>query len=295
MTHGTLFQIHGLCYEDVIMAIILPLVSVIMPLYKNDDYLAESVGSILKQTLRNFELIIICDDPSEKTREIIEDFRNVDDRIYVVYHERIGLIESLNEGIALARGTYIARMDADDISYPDRLEKQVAFLEAHSECSLVATHIEWIDECENVIGHWKADLRANTAENIRKILPRESCIAHPSVLFRQSVVSKYRYDPHQGNVEDYDLWLRMASDNLVLCKVPEVLLKLRIHNTSITASRRKISPGSDKIKCKLKYLIEQIMIGRISYFNLIVLFFLAMNCGIWLIRYFRFKLLPTTS
>ncbi len=257
----------------------------------NDDYLAESIRSILRQTFRDVELIIICDDPSEKTRAIIAEFQGSDNRIRVIYQERKGLISSLNEGISLATGTYIARMDADDISYPDRLEKQVAFMDAHPDCVLVAAQVEWINESGNLIGHWKADLQADTPGKIRKILPREDCLAHPSVLIRRSVTDRYRYDPRQKNAEDYDVWLRMASDNQVLCKVPEILLKLRIHPSSITSSSKKASPGSDKIRCKARYLAAQIRMGRVSFFNLKVFFYLVMNFGIWPVRYIQSKMI----
>lgn len=267
-----------------------PVISVVMPVYMNDDYLAESIESILHQTFRDLELILICDDPSEKNRAIIAEFQGTDNRIRVVYQERKGLISSLNEGISLATGTYIARMDADDISYPDRLEKQVAFMEAHPECAIVAAQVEWINVSGDLIGYWKTDLQTDTADKIRKILPRENCLAHPTVLIRRMVTDRYRYDPRQKNTEDYDVWLRMASDNLVLCKVPEILLKLRIHPSSITSASKKASPGSDKIRCKTRYLAAQIRRGRISFFNLKVFIFLVMNCVIWPIRYIQSKI-----
>lgn len=275
------------------MAVRVPVVSVIMPVYRNDDYLTESIGSILDQTHWDLELILICDDPSEKTRIIISGFQKTDDRIRAVYHERKGLVSSLNEGISLAKGTYIARMDADDICYPDRLKKQVAFMEAHPECALVATYIEWIDESGNLIGHWETDLQTDTADKIRKILPRENCIAHPTILFRQSITDRYRYDPSQKNVEDYDLWLRMASDKLEICKIPQILLKLRIHSSSIISSRKKASPGSDKIWCKVRYLLAQICKGRISAFNLMVFLYLVMNCIIWPFKYIHSRIQTT--
>ncbi len=270
-----------------------PVVSVVMPVYRNDDYLAESIGSILGQTYRDLEIILMCDDPSEKTRAIIAEFQGSDKRIRVFYRERKGLISSLNEGISLATGTYIARMDADDISYPDRLEKQVAFIEAHPECALVAAQVEWINESGDLIGYWKTDHQADTACKIRKILPRENCLAHPTVLIRRSITGRYRYDPHQKNTEDYDVWLRMTSDSQILCKVPEILLKLRIHPLSITSSSKKTSLGSDKIRCKARYLAAQIRRGRISFFNLKVFFYLVMNCGIWPVRYIQSKIIRT--
>jgi glycosyltransferase involved in cell wall biosynthesis len=262
-----------------------PVVSVIMPVYRNDDYLAESIGSILEQTFRDLELILICDDPSEKIRIIISEFQKGDDRIHVIFNERKGLVSALNEGFSLATGTYIARMDADDISYPNRLEKQVAFMEAHPGCALVATQIEWIDESGTIIGHWMADLQADTSDKIRKILPRKNCLAHPTILIKRSIANKYLYDFRQKHVEDYDLWLRMASENQVLCKLPEILLKLRIHESSITSRSMKASQGFDKNWCKIRYLVGQISMGRISFFNMKVFFYLLTDSVIWFFKY----------
>jgi glycosyltransferase involved in cell wall biosynthesis len=272
-----------------------PLVSVVMPVYNADEYLAEAIESILNQTFEDFEFIILCDDPSEKTRTIIENFQGSDSRIRVVYQERKGLISALNEGFSLATGTYIGRMDADDICYPERLEKQVAFMAAHPECALVAAQVEWINESGNIIGHWKADLQADTSNKIRKILPAKNCLAHPTILLRRSVTDMYRYDSHQKNIEDYDLWLRMASDNLVLCKLPAILLQLRIHQSSIVSTREKVSPGSDIIRCKARYLTTQLHMGRISIFNLKVLCYLVLECGIWPIRYIKSKIMKIPS
>lgn len=257
------------------------IVSVVLPVYRNDNYLAESIRSILCQTLWDLDLILLCDDPSEKTRAIITEFQQSDTRIQVICQERIGLVSCLNRGISLAKGKYIARMDADDISCPDRLEKQVAFMEAHPNCALVATQVELIDESGKLTGYWKADLETDTSEKIRKRLPFENCIAHPTVLFRNTIADHYLYDPVQKNTEDYDIWLRLASDNLVLCKIPEKLVRLRIHPTSITSSSRKAAQGSDVIRCKVRYLAAQLRKGKISFFNLKVLFYLIVNCLSW--------------
>ena len=108
-----------------------PKISVLMPIYKGDEYLSAAVDSILNQTFSDFEFIIICDDPTEKTRQILDKYKQSDSRIRVYYQEREGLVNSLNRGCSLAQGEYIARMDADDISLPERFEKQVKFLDSN--------------------------------------------------------------------------------------------------------------------------------------------------------------------
>lgn len=255
-----------------------PLVSVVMPVYQVDKYLSESIESILNQTLNDFELIIICDDPSNRTIEIINNYQNHDTRIRVMYQNRSGLTASLNKGFSIAKGKYIARMDADDISHPERLQKQVCFLEMNVKCSLVCTHIECINESGNFSGYWKADIKTKTAQDIKRQLPIKNCIAQPTVMIRSLIFKNYHYDPELKISEDYDLWLRMASDNLILCKLPEFLLKYRRHSLSLT---KEAPPGSLRIKCKLRYLYKQGMQRKFSQFNIKVLVFLLLDFILW--------------
>ena len=267
-----------------------PLVSVIMPVYKSDEYLEDAIVSIINQTFRDFEFIIVCDDPTDRSKAIISRYQMNDDRIKVVYQKHEGLVAALNKGCSLARGKYIARMDADDISLSERFEKQVAFMEAHPGCSLVGTFVEWINESGQFLGYWSIDITTKTAAEIRNTLPQENCIAHPSVVIRRSVFNDYHYDHLQKNAEDYDLWLRMASDNHLLCKLPEFLLKLRIHHSSVMSTRKREAPGSDKIHCKIRYLNKKLCAGKISFFDLSVFFYLLINLGIWPIRRIQLKL-----
>jgi len=255
-----------------------PIVSIVMPVYNADQYLAESIESILNQTFRDFEFIIICDSPSEMTIEIIHNYQHHDKRIQAIFQERAGLTASLNKGFSIARGKYIARMDADDISHPDRLQKQVSYLDRNPKCSLVCSHIECIDKSGNFSGYWNADIQTKNAPEIKKRLPIKNCIAHPTVMIRQSIIKKYPYDQHQKNSEDYDLWLRMASDNLILCKLPEFLLKYRKHPSSVS---KGASPVSLRIKCKMGFLYKQVLQGNFSQFNLIILVFLLLDLISW--------------
>lgn len=265
-----------------------PEVSVIMPVYKAETFLAAAIQSILDQTFSSFELILIGDDLSKDTRSVLEWIRQDDERVIVLLQEeRQGLAASLNRSISVARGEYIARMDADDISVPERLAKQVVYLKTHPECSLVAAHVEYIDEAGAQTGFWHADRETRTATEIRRTMPRENCIAHPTIMIRRSLLSRYRYDASRKNTEDYDLWLRLLSDNHTICKLPEVLVQLRIHDISVMAVSRRKTPGSDKIKCKLQYLKGQILQGKINGFNVAVLLYLLMNMGIWPIRYIQ--------
>jgi glycosyltransferase involved in cell wall biosynthesis len=255
-----------------------PLVSVVMPVYNTDKYLPESVESILNQTLHDWELIIICDSPSPETSEILDTYKKNDRRIRVIYQDHEGLIASLNRGISMAGGKFIARMDADDVSSHDRLQRQVLFMDQNPGCSLVSSHIEYIDESGKFSGYWKSDIRTKTVREIKNRLPLKNCIAHPTVLIRSLVLKKYAYDPNQKKSEDYDLWLRMASDNLTLCKIPEALVKYRKHQSSVSKS---VIPVFLRIKCKSRYLKGQVLQGKFSWFNLKVLFYLLFDLVTW--------------
>jgi len=208
-----------------------PLVSVVMPVYNSEAYLKPAVESILSQTFCDFELIIIDDSPTDKTAAILDSY--TDPRIICLHNqEHCGLIRSLNLGLATARGKYIARMDADDISLPHRLEGQVHYMEAHPDIGLLGTWIEDIDENGKPIGVWRAP---TTPALIRWSLLFGTCMAHPSVIMRRSVIQRVgSYNPEALHAEDYDLWSRMSFETQI-ANLPEVLVRLRVHTGSISS------------------------------------------------------------
>jgi glycosyltransferase involved in cell wall biosynthesis len=254
-----------------------PKVSVLMPVYNADKYLEKAVESILNQTFENFEFIIINDDTAEKTRNCLNIYSDLDKRIKVYHQERKGLVSSLNLGITLAQGEFIARMDADDISYPDRLEKQINFMELNPSCSVVAAHVELIDESGEKRGHWDADVGTKTEKEIRKKLVKENCLAHPTVMVRNSLIREYYYDPDQKDSEDYDLWLRMVANGHKICKIPEILLKYRVHTKSVTYESNQKNPFIKTIKIRVRYVKKQITTLKFSFFMMSVLFFLILD------------------
>ncbi|HAS7841575.1 TPA: glycosyltransferase family 2 protein, partial [Vibrio cholerae] len=123
-----------------------PKISVVMSVYNGEKYLGEAIDSILKQTFSDFEFIIINDGSTDKTLEIIKSYMKKDDRIVLVSRENKGLIVSLNEGLDLAKGQYIARMDADDISIKSRFEKQIEFLDSNPDIGVCGTWVEVFGE-----------------------------------------------------------------------------------------------------------------------------------------------------
>ena len=163
-----------------------PAVSVILPAYNCEKYIDKAIQSVLDQTWSDFELIIINDGSSDGTETIIRAFN--DPRIILVNNPgNKGLIFSLNRAIDMAKGNYIARMDADDICLPERLGKQKRILDENDSIAVVATTIDFIKDSEERTGTWPLDRKNITPEQIRKQMPFENCIAHPSVMIRTAM------------------------------------------------------------------------------------------------------------
>ena len=200
------------------------MISVIMPVYNGEKYLRDAIESILNQTYTDFEFIILNDGSTDKTEEIILSY---DDQriVYVKNTTNLQISKTLNKGIDLAKGKYIARMDADDISLLERFERQIEFMEKYTEVGICGTYIETFDEEKSV---WRVPL------SHRDILCRmifDSCLMHPSVMMRKSVLDMLPivYREEFNKAEDYDLWVRLALlTNFANLK--EVLLKYRIRN-----------------------------------------------------------------
>jgi glycosyltransferase involved in cell wall biosynthesis len=183
-----------------------PLVSVIMPVYNGERYIHQAVASILAQDLIDFELIIINDGSTDNTRAILGKY--TDKRIILVDQTRKGLIGSLNLGLTLARGQYVARMDSDDVALPGRIRKQLAFLHRHREIGILGAACWLVDAQGRKIGrkHWPTN----------DLLIRWRCLlecpfAHPTVIIRKDVLvgNDLYYDETFEAVEDYELWTRV--------------------------------------------------------------------------------------
>jgi glycosyltransferase involved in cell wall biosynthesis len=235
----------------------LPLVSIILPAYNCEKYISESVSSILQQVYDKFELIIINDGSTDNTSSILASI--TDQRMRVLSNDgNKGLIYSLNRAIDESKGEYIARMDADDIAINDRIEKQVHWLLHHPDTAAVGSFINIIDENGKEKHAWKLDRDTSSSDEIRKIMPKENCLAHPTIMIRADILKRYKYTESQKNIEDYDLWLRMLSDGLVIEKIPQPLLLYREHTTSVTSKfLRNKNPFLKNYYCKKRFLYQR--------------------------------------
>jgi len=244
-----------------------PKVTVLMSVYNGEQYIEEAIDSILSQTFPDFEFLIIDDASTDNSFNIISKY--TDNRIKIIQNEdNLGLTKSLNKGLKIAKGEYIARMDADDISIKERLEKQIKYLESDPSCVLISCFIDIIDKNGISINEWTSDIRAQTYELIRDTLPRENCIAHSTIMFRRSILEKYSYNQEQIHSQDYDLYLNLVSDGIRIGKITEKLVKYRSHPKSITAITNQNQNKWKTITLRYKYLIRRIANKKINFFDL---------------------------
>lgn len=208
-----------------------PLISVLMPAYNCEAYVLEAVSSMLSQSFADFELLVIDDGSTDSTSKLLGAVH--DPRLRLVSNERnIGLIGTLNRGLELAKGRYIARMDADDISAPGRLEKQVLYLEEHPDVHVLGSMVNLINEQGTVFGAISG--YPTDPEAIHQYLLRECCLIHPSVIFRKDTVKTAGgYSADARHAEDYDLWLRL-SDHHKIANLPDKLVSYRMHRNQVS-------------------------------------------------------------
>jgi glycosyltransferase involved in cell wall biosynthesis len=211
-----------------------PLISVVMPVYNSEKYLHEAVESILGQTFTDFELIAIDDGSSDGSAAILESFCRSDTRMIVQRHsQNQGIGAAVNTGLALARGRYIARMDADDISLPERFEKQAAFLEKHPEIDVIGSAVQLVDDRGQNIGVLSAPLEDLA---IRWASIFSSPFMQATIMFRRSVIEEH--DLHyRGTIkqsEDFDFSIRLL-EHAHGINFAEPLYIYRIHSASVTS------------------------------------------------------------
>lgn len=228
-----------------------PKISVLMPAYNSEAYIAEAIESILNQTFSDFEFLIINDGSTDKTADIVAQYAKVDKRIKFIDNKKNqGLIAVLNQGLDLARGEYIARMDSDDISMPERFEKQISYMDANPDVGMVGTAGQ----------NFGADNTVNYSPEIVDVveLLRGVGFYHPSVMIRKSVLDEHnlRYDKDFYLVEDHELWTRMLKVTK-LRNIPDVLLRYRVHSNSVSVTNSRLQETN-------KHIVRRKMLANIS-------------------------------
>ena len=215
------------------MSVTEPRVTVLMSVYNDQGYLSEAIESILNQTYRDFEFLIIDDGSSEPIEPRLRAYG--DNRIVSVRHPNMGLTRSLNRGLELAKGRYIARMDADDVSLPDRLATQVQVLDARPEVDMVGTFFDVVDHDNQLLE--RKELIIDPVYRLWRLQFHNNYGHGTMLLRRQSIIAAGMYDETLSYAQDYDLWCRVSTAcNTAI--VPAVLYRYRMVKSSDQASVR---------------------------------------------------------
>jgi hypothetical protein len=235
-----------------------PRVTVLVPVYNGERYLREALDSVFAQTFEDYELLIINDGSTDRSVEIIRGYQ--DPRIRLVDNaQNQGVIATLNHGLELARGHYIARHDADDVMAPTRLAKQLALLEAEADVVVVGTWVDLVDAEGRVFGQWQYPVHS---PDVAWGLLFNAVVSHPTATFRAApvrAIGGYR-GPYR-HAEDYDLWSRLAAAGR-MTNIPEVLVKYRMHALAIST----VSRGpQEQMRCTIsRRNLEDVLRGAVG-------------------------------
>jgi hypothetical protein len=207
-----------------------PRVSVVLAAYNGERFLGSAIESLLNQTFRDFELIVVDDCSTDKTPQVLSEF--TDERMRVIRNERnLGIAETTNKGLAAARGEYIALQDHDDLSWPTRFECQVAFLNSHPQVGMVGSSCNLIDEAGALVPHWPVEYEDR---NLKWALLWGCPFFHTSVMLRRSAIQEvggYSSHPKYQFAEDYEFMSRVALRHSV-ANIPQLLACWRTHKAS---------------------------------------------------------------
>ncbi len=211
-----------------------PAISLIMSVYNGETYLCEAIDSVLQQTFTDWELIVINDCSTDGTAELLSRYALQDERVRVYTNEvNLRLPSSLNKAITYANGKYIARMDADDICLPDRLEKQYAFMESHTDVALSSCRFMTLKNGAVAAGGCGG---RNDAASIKALLLVTNPILHPGIIAKAEVIKVLGYDKNFTCTEDMELWTRFVLGGYTVEILPEYLMIYRLHDKQITGT-----------------------------------------------------------
>jgi glycosyltransferase involved in cell wall biosynthesis len=218
-----------------------------MGVYNDSKYLGLAIESILSQTFSDFEFLIFDDGSTDGSAKILDEYAAKDPRVKIIHQQNIGLTKTLNKGIKMAKGEYIARMDSDDISLPERFKKQVAFLDGRPDVAVISTFTKVIDKNGNEIGRHTP---GTSHENIKKMSFFSGQLSHPAAMMRLSAIKEIGgYDEKVRYAQDYDLWLRVMRKYKV-ANIPEFLFLWRKTSGGIGQAKKKEQLGFAQVAKK---------------------------------------------
>jgi len=260
-----------------------------MPAYNSEKYISVAIDSILNQSFKDFEFIIIDDGSTDTTWEIIQEYAEKDVRIVPVRNEEnLKTTKTLNKGVNLAKGKYLVRMDADDWSYPYRIQKQFEFMEQNPNVVVSGGSIEVCDENLNVKNKRKYP---NSDVDIRKKIFRYNPFAHPSIIMRKDkVIEVGMYDEKLPLTQDYDLYFRLGNAGK-FANLDKILIKLRTHSQSSSMSKEKEQERiaiQTRFKANKEYGYEMTLIDKAySVIQWLSIYIVPGKIKFWLFNLFR--------
>jgi len=230
---------------------LMPKVTVLMSNHNGGAFLAPTVRSILNQTYRDFEFLILDDGSTDDSRDQLRRFAAEDPRVRLVEQDNVGLTPTLNRGLHLATGELVARMDSDDLAAPDRLAKQVAFMDAHPDVVLLGGAYDLIDEAGRRLHVMRPP--TDDAALQEHCLSGRTPICHPLAMFRrEAALGVGGYDESYKVAQDLDLWLRLGEMGKLAC-LPDVLLGYRMHAGSVSERKQQLQIDTMRRACESAY------------------------------------------
>ena len=224
----------------------MPRVSVVMSVYNHEQYVGHAIDSILQQTFRDFEFVIVDDGSEDNTPQLLKGYH--DSRLKIYRQDNQGQSIALNRGIRLTAGTLIARMDADDVALPERIEREVSFLDANPAIGLVGT---WGVKVNTETGEERLQRLPEDDASIRRFLVIDNPFIHSSVMFRRSVIETVGLYDERLIWQDYDLWVRVAKNHR-MANIPEPLMVRRKHPASISGTSKESRKSWERFHIQIK-------------------------------------------
>jgi len=256
-----------------------PLVSVIMPVYNTEEWVWEAIESILNQTFKDFEFIIIDDCSTDWSYKILNEYAKKDERIRLYRNEKNSWVAyTKNRLIELTTTNYIASQDSDDVSFLNRLELEYNFFQKNKDCAVVAWNNVIIDEEWKVIGHRKY------SDDIKTVILKKSPVSHPTTMIRKDYFEKVWWYSHVKYVEDYDLWIKFYSEWYKIKNIDKDLLKYRIRKGAQKSHVKETIKWVLKCQEKAYWKIKPSFSDRVYHLWLKLLTFLPNK---WIMALFK--------
>lgn len=232
-----------------------PEITVLIPVYNGEKYLEQSLESVLNQTFKDFEVLVIDDGSTDDSIRILKRFAIIDDRVRVIQKQNTGLIDTLNYGLAESVGKWIARMDQDDIAFPRRLELQHEKVDSDSSLVLVGGNFETINEANQKTRTYRLPhLHSQLVERLYRL---QGFFPHSSAMFNSEIARQIGgYEPQALYNEDWDLWLRLSAQGKIGL-VSETIISIRKHSLQMTANSGSYVPQEEAYISSTLHLIKR--------------------------------------